>query len=201
MKVVMLAQEESRRLGSKFVGTEHVLLGLRGEGAGIAAQVLRAHKLSLRKLREEVGKLSIIGVGPSPIEIPFTVRAKTLLEVSWDTARELGHTYIGTEHLLLGLLSTHGCVAIQSLERLNIDVERIKTDVFEAMSLAAKRQQAANAIPPSKEAEKKAEIKASVTNLFSDSSIKAMELAQEEDRKSTRLNSSHSDRSRMPSSA
>ncbi|CAN5469476.1 hypothetical protein BH11CYA1_BH11CYA1_20130 [soil metagenome] len=193
IKVVMLAQEESRNLSREVVGTEHILLGLCGEGTGLAATVLRGHKLKLRELRIEVQKLSGKGKGVSPFSIPFTPRAKTLLETSWNAARDLGHTYIGTEHLLLGLLATDGCVGFHVLRKLNIDLEKMKSDVFLALKLGPKWQQLASTIPPPLTAQsqahtaglsrKEAEKQANVTKSFTDISIKAMELAQEECRK------------------
>ena len=104
IKVIMLAQEEARRLGHNFVGTEQILLGLIGEGTGIAAKTLKSMGVNLKDARVEVEKIIGRGSGFVAVEIPFTPRAKRVLELSWDEARQLGHNYIGTEHLLLGLI-------------------------------------------------------------------------------------------------
>ena len=103
IKVIMLAQEEARRLGHNFVGTEQILLGLIGEGTGVAAKVLKSMGVNLKDSRVEVEKIIGRGSGFVAVEIPFTPRAKRVLELSLEEARQLGHNYIGTEHLLLGL--------------------------------------------------------------------------------------------------
>ena len=104
IKVIMLAQEEARRLGHNFVGTEQILLGLIGEGTGVAAKVLKSLGVNLKDSRIEVEKIIGRGSGFVAVEIPFTPRAKRVLELSLEEARQLGHNYIGTEHLLLGLI-------------------------------------------------------------------------------------------------
>lgn len=101
----MLAQEEARRLGHNFVGTEQILVGLIAEGSGLAARVLRAHGLDLKTTRAEVEKIIGRGSGFVAVEIPFTPDCKRLLEYSWEESRRLRHDYIGTEHLLLGFLT------------------------------------------------------------------------------------------------
>src|SRR5579883_907922 len=103
IKVIMLAQEEARRLGHTFVGTEQILLGLIGEGTGVAARTLKSMGVTLKDARIEVEAIIKHGPGTKP-DVPFTPRAKRLLEHSWSEARRLGHNYIGTEHLLLGLI-------------------------------------------------------------------------------------------------
>ena len=99
IKVIMLAQEEARRLGHNFVGTEQILLGLIGEGTGVAAKVLKSMGINLKDARIEVEKIIGRGSGFVAVEIPFTPRAKRVLELSLEEARQLGHNYIGTEHL------------------------------------------------------------------------------------------------------
>ncbi|KAL9991649.1 ATP-dependent Clp protease ATP-binding subunit ClpA CD4B [Helianthus debilis subsp. tardiflorus] len=118
IKVIMLAQEEARRLGHNFVGTEQILLGLIGEGTGIAAKVLQSMGISLKDTRVEVEKIIGRGSGFVAVEIPFTPRAKRVLELSLEEARQLGHNYIGSEHLLLGLLREGEGVAARVLENL-----------------------------------------------------------------------------------
>ncbi|KAL9270011.1 ATP-dependent Clp protease ATP-binding subunit ClpA homolog CD4A, chloroplastic-like protein [Drosera capensis] len=130
IKVVMLAQEESRRLGHNFVGTEQMLLGLIGEGTGIAAKVLKSMGINLKDARVEVEKIIGRGSGFVAVEIPFTPRAKSVLELSLDEARQLGHNYIGSEHLLLGVLREGEGVALRVLENLGADLSNIRTQVI-----------------------------------------------------------------------
>jgi ATP-dependent Clp protease ATP-binding subunit ClpC len=130
IKVVMLAQEEARRLGHNFVGTEQLLLGMIGEGTGIAAKVLKSQGVNLKEARVEVEKIIGRGSGFVAVEIPFTPRAKRVLELSLEEARHLGHHYIGTEHLLLGLLREGEGVAARVLENLGADATKIRTQVI-----------------------------------------------------------------------
>lgn len=130
IKVVMLAQEEARRLGHNFVGTEQILLGLIGEGTGIAAKVLKSMGINLKDARVEVEKIIGRGSGFVAVEIPFTPRAKRVLELSLEEARQLGHNYIGSEHLLLGLLREGEGVAARVLENLGADLSNIRTQVI-----------------------------------------------------------------------
>ncbi|HEY8531865.1 MAG TPA: Clp protease N-terminal domain-containing protein, partial [Limnochorda sp.] len=104
-KVVVLSQEEARRLGHNVVGTEHILLGLVAEGEGVAARALQQLGISLAGVRAEVEKVIGRGENPPVGQIGFTPRAKRVLELAFDEARQLGHTYIGTEHILLGLIA------------------------------------------------------------------------------------------------
>lgn len=130
IKVIMLAQEEARRLGHNFVGTEQILLGLVGEGTGIAAKTLKGMGVNLKEARAEVEKIIGRGSGFVAVEIPFTPRAKRVLELSWDEARQLGHNYIGTEHLLLGLIREGEGVAARVLENLGVDLAKVRTNVI-----------------------------------------------------------------------
>jgi len=130
IKVVMLAQEEARRLGHNFVGTEQIMLGLIGEGTGIAAKVLKSMGISLKEARVEVEKIIGRGSGFVAVEIPFTPRAKRVLELALEEARQLGHNYIGTEHLLLGLLREGEGVAARVLENLDADPAKIRSQVI-----------------------------------------------------------------------
>nr|YP_010873253.1 Clp protease ATP binding subunit [Nemalion vermiculare]WGV34303.1 Clp protease ATP binding subunit [Nemalion vermiculare] len=133
IKVIMLAQEEARRLGHNFVGTEQILLGLIGEGTGIAAQVLKSMNVNLKDARIEVEKIIGRGSGFVAVEIPFTPRAKRVLELSLEEARQLGHNYIGTEHLLMGLVREGEGVAARVLENLAVDVSSIRTEVIQML--------------------------------------------------------------------
>ena len=133
IKVIMLAQEEARRLGHNFVGTEQVLLGLIGEGTGVAAKTLKSMGVNLKDARTEVEKIIGRGSGFVAVEIPFTPRAKRVLELSWDEARQLGHNYIGTEHLLLGLIREGEGVAARVLENLGVDLNKIRSNVVKIL--------------------------------------------------------------------
>ncbi len=133
IKVIMLAQEEARRLGHNFVGTEQVLLGLIGEGTGIAAKTLKSMGVNLKDARIEVEKIIGRGSGFVAVEIPFTPRAKRVLELSWDEARQLGHNYIGTEHLLLGLIREGEGVAARVLENLGVDLNKVRSNVVKML--------------------------------------------------------------------
>ncbi|AFZ48403.1 ATPase AAA-2 domain protein [Cyanobacterium stanieri PCC 7202] len=130
IKVIMLAQEEARRLGHNFVGTEQILLGLIGEGTGVAAKVLKPMGVNLKDARIEVEKIIGRGSGFVAVEIPFTPRAKRVLELSLEEARQLGHNYIGTEHLLLGLIREGEGVAARVLENLGVDLGKVRTQVI-----------------------------------------------------------------------
>ncbi len=137
IKVIMLAQEEARRLGHNFVGTEQILLGLIGEGTGVAAKVLKSLGVNLKDSRIEVEKIIGRGSGFVAVEIPFTPRAKRVLELSLEEARQLGHNYIGTEHLLLGLIREGEGVAARVLENLNIDLSKVRTQVIRMLGETA----------------------------------------------------------------
>lgn len=135
IKVIMLAQEESRRLGHNFVGTEQILVGLIAQGKGIAARSLRAAGVNLKDALVAVEQRIGRGSGFVAVEIPFTPRAKRVLELAWQESKRLGHSYIGTEHLLLGLLYEGGGVAIEVLEKLDVDLEQLRTQVDAAARL------------------------------------------------------------------
>lgn len=130
IKVIMLAQEEARRLGHNFVGTEQILLGLIGEGTGIAAKTLKSMGVNLKDARVEVEKIIGRGSGFVAVEIPYTPRCKRLLEFAWDEARQLGHNYIGTEHILLGLIREGEGVAGRVLGNLNVDLTELRNQVL-----------------------------------------------------------------------
>ncbi|AHJ27483.1 ATP-dependent Clp protease ATP-binding subunit [Nodularia spumigena CS-584] len=130
IKVIMLAQEEARRLGHNFVGTEQILLGLIGEGTGVAAKVLAELGVTLKEARREVEKIIGRGSGFVPPEIPFTPKVKSLFEQSFREANSLGHNYINTEHLLLGLTEAGEGVAAKVLQNLGVDLKNVRTNVI-----------------------------------------------------------------------
>ena len=130
-RVVVLAQEEAGMLNHNYIGTEHLLLGLIGEGEGVAAKALQSLGISLDAVRQQVEE--IIGQGqqaPSG-HIPFTPRAKKVLELADREARALGHNYVGTEHLLLGLIREGDGVAAQVLVNLGADLNRVRQQVIQ----------------------------------------------------------------------
>jgi ATP-dependent Clp protease ATP-binding subunit ClpC len=129
-RVVVLAQEEARMLNHNYIGTEHILLGLSHEGEGVAAQTLQSLGISLRQVRQEVE--AIIGQGQSApsAHIPFTPRAKKVLELALREALQLNHDYIGTEHILLGVVREGEGVAAQILLRLGADLPRVRREVI-----------------------------------------------------------------------
>ena len=132
-RVVVLAQEEARMLNHNYIGTEHILLGLIHEGDGVAAKALESLGISLDAVRQQVEE--IIGQGqqaPSG-HIPFTPRAKKVLELSLREALQLGHDYIGTEHILLGLIREGDGVAAQVLVKLGTDLNRVRQQVIQLL--------------------------------------------------------------------
>src|ERR687885_410980 len=133
-RVVVLAQEEARMLNHNYIGTEHILLGLIHEGEGVAAKALESMGISLERVRQQVEE--IIGAGQSPPSghIPFTPRAKKVLELSLREALQLGHNYIGTEHILLGLIREGEGVAAQVLIKLGADLNRVRQQVIQLLS-------------------------------------------------------------------
>ncbi|MFM9157176.1 MAG: Clp protease N-terminal domain-containing protein, partial [Dolichospermum sp.] len=133
IRVIMLAQEEARRLGHNFVGTEQILLGLMGEGTGVAAKVLAELGVTLKEARREVEKIIGRGSGFVPPEIPFTPKVKSLFEQSFREAHSLGHNYINTEHLLLGLTEAGEGVAAKVLQNLGVDLPVIRAAVMKRL--------------------------------------------------------------------
>ncbi len=131
-KVMNLARQEAQRFNHEYLGTEHILLGLVQEGSGVAANVLRNMQVDLAKIRTEVEKL--VKTGPSMVtmgQLPFTPRAKKVLELSMEEAGNLGHNYIGTEHLLLGLIKENEGIAAKVLTNLGVKLEDVREEVLE----------------------------------------------------------------------
>ncbi|MFM7738060.1 MAG: Clp protease N-terminal domain-containing protein, partial [Planctomycetota bacterium] len=130
-KVMQLANQEAQRFNHEYIGTEHMLLGLVKEGTGVAANVLKNLDVDLRKIRLEVEKL--VQSGPEMItmgKLPQTPRAKKVIEYSMEEARNLNHNFVGTEHLLLGLLREHEGVAAQVLMNLGLKLEDVREEVL-----------------------------------------------------------------------
>jgi ATP-dependent Clp protease ATP-binding subunit ClpC len=142
-RVVVLAQEEARMLRHDYIGTEHILLGLVREGGGVAAQALESINISLEDVRRQVEEIIGLGQGVPTGHIPFTPRAKKVLEYSLREALQLGHTYIGTEHILLGLVRESEGVAAQVLVRYGANLDQVRHTVIELLSGYAVGQSAA----------------------------------------------------------
>src|SRR6266446_2033735 len=132
-KVMQLANQEAQRFNHEYIGTEHILLGLVKEGSGVAANVLKNLDVDLRKIRLEVEKIVQTGSGGDMVtmgKLPHTPRAKKVIEYSIEEARNLNHNYVGTEHLLLGLLREQEGVAAQVLMNLNLKLEEVREEVL-----------------------------------------------------------------------
>jgi ATP-dependent Clp protease ATP-binding subunit ClpC len=130
-KVMQLANQETQRFCHEYVGTEHILLGLIKEGSGVAANVLKNLDLDLRTVRVEVAKL--VQSGPDMVtkgKLPQTPRAKKVIEYSMEEARNLNHNYVGTEHILLGLLREQEGVAAQVLTNLGLKLDEVRQEVL-----------------------------------------------------------------------
>src|ERR671916_3326755 len=130
-KVMALANQEAQRFNHEYIGTEHILLGLIKEGSGVAANVLKNLDVDLRKIRLEVEKL--VQSGPDMVtmgKLPQTPRAKKVIEYSMEEARHLNHNYVGTEHILLGLLREQEGVAAQVLMNLGLKLEEVREEVL-----------------------------------------------------------------------
>jgi ATP-dependent Clp protease ATP-binding subunit ClpC len=132
-RVVVLAQEEARLLNHNYIGTEHILLGLIREGEGVAAKALESLGISLDAVRQQVEKIIGRGQQAPSGHIPFTPRAKKVLELSLREAKALGHNYIGTEHILLGLIREGSGVAAQVLVKLGADLNRARQQVVQLL--------------------------------------------------------------------
>jgi ATP-dependent Clp protease ATP-binding subunit ClpC len=134
-RVVVLAQDEARMLDHNYIGTEHILLGLIHEGDGVAAKTLESFGISLDAVRRQVEEIIGRGRGPASAgHIPFTPRAKKVLEMSLREALDLGHTYIGTEHILLGLIREGDGVAAQVLVGMGVGLDRARQQVIQVLT-------------------------------------------------------------------
>jgi ATP-dependent Clp protease ATP-binding subunit ClpA len=174
-RVVVLAQEEARMLNHNYIGTEHLLLGLAHEGEGVAAKTLESLGISLATIRQQVEEIIGKGVQAPAGHIPFTPRAKTVLELSLREALQLDHNYIGTEHILLGLIREGEGVAAQVLVRLGADLDRVRLRVIKLLeAYSAKEPSAAREGDPGPAT--------SMFDRFTDRSRRVVVLAQEEAR-------------------
>src|SRR5580700_2752204 len=143
-KVMALANQEAQRFNHEYIGTEHILLGLVKEGSGVGANVLKNLDVDLRKIRNEVEKL--VKSGPDMVtmgKLPQTPRAKKVIEYAIEEARNLNHNYVGTEHLLLGLLREHDGVAAQVLMNLNLKLEEVREEVLNLLGAGVETEEPA----------------------------------------------------------
>src|SRR4028119_1707354 len=143
-KVMALANQEAQRLNHEYIGTEHILLGLVKAGSGVGANVLKNLDGDLRKVRLEVEKL--VKSGPDMVtmgKLPQTPRAKKVIEYAIEEARNLNHNYVGTEHLLLGLLREHDGVAAQVLMNLNLKLEEVREEVLNLLGAGVEAEEPA----------------------------------------------------------
>src|SRR4051794_28711766 len=146
-KGMLLANQEAQRFNHEYIGTEHILLGLIKEGAGVAANVLTALDLDLRKIRLEVEKIVMHGPGGEQIvmgRLPHTPRSKKVIEYAIEEARSLNHNYVGTEHLLLGLLREHDGVAAQVLMNLGLKLEEVREEVLNLLGAGVENEEPAS---------------------------------------------------------
>src|SRR5688572_13204349 len=149
-KVMNLARQEAQRLNHEYIGTEHILLGLVQEGSGVAANVLKNLDIDLKKIRQEVEKL--VKAGPSMVtmgQLPFTPRAKKVLELALEEASNLGHNYIGTEHILLGLIRERDGKAAKVLTNLSVKLETVREEVLDFLGADVPQSEGAEKEPPS----------------------------------------------------
>ncbi len=133
-KVILLAKQEAKRFNHDYIGTEHILLGLLREGEGVAAAVLQSLGMNLNNIRLEIEKL--VQIGPTTVvtgDLPFTPKAKKVMELAMEEARALGHNYIGTEHLLLGLIREGEGVASQVFTNMGLDIEKVREEVIKLL--------------------------------------------------------------------
>ena len=133
-RVVVLAQEEARLLDHNYIGTEHLLLGLIDEGEGVACRALESLGVDADRIRNEMVRIVGRGPGPAAGHIPFTPQAKKILELALREALQLGHNYIGTEHILLGLIGADGGVSAEVLQELGVDANHVRQAVVQNLS-------------------------------------------------------------------
>src|SRR5216683_659695 len=143
-KVMQLANQEAQRFKHEYIGTEHILLGLAKEGAGVAANVLKNLDINLEKIRREVEKIVVFGPDEVTMgKLPQTPRAKKVIEYAIEEARNLNHNYVGTEHLLLGLLREHDGVAAQVLMNLGLKLEEVREEVLNLLGAGVENEEPA----------------------------------------------------------
>ncbi len=166
-KVMALANQEAQRFNHEYIGTEHILLGLVKEGSGVGANVLKNLGVDLRKVRLEVEKL--VKSGPEMVtmgKLPQTPRAKRVIEYAIEEARQLNHNYVGTEHLLLGLLREQDGVAAQVLMNLGLKLDDVREEVLNLLGAGVETEEASAMAPPGELASKKGKSKTPALDSF-----------------------------------
>lgn len=159
-RVIMLAQEEAKRMNHDYLGTEHILLGIVALGEGVAAQILANFGVDAKKVRNEIEKF--IGPGDNLVqlgEIPFTPRAKKAIEYAIEEAQAMGHSYVGTEHLLLGLLREEDGVAARVLENLGVKIEAVRDEILSTLGEIPGHETSFTPKPPPSGAATKTKVK------------------------------------------
>ncbi len=136
-KVIVLARDEAERFNHNYLGTEHILLGILRDGEGIAIQAIENLGIDIEELRKEVESLLMMGEGRPIKEIAFTARARKVFELAWDESQAMGHNYVGTEHLLLGLLREGGGIAATVLRKSGLEVELMREEIISLVSRGA----------------------------------------------------------------
>jgi ATP-dependent Clp protease ATP-binding subunit ClpC len=139
-RVLVYAQEEARELGHDFIGTEHILLGLIREGDGMAAKALGALEITYDAVREKVTVLTELASNSSPGSPPFTPRAKKVMEMALRESIRFDHNYVGTEHLLLGIVRQDDCTAVRTLNDLGFEMSDIESQVVQLISSPSNRE-------------------------------------------------------------
>ena len=173
-KVMQLANQEAQRFNHEYIGTEHILLGLVKEGSGVAANVLKNLDVDLRKIRLEVEKIVQTGPGGDQVvlgKLPHTPRAKKVIEYSVEEARNLNHNYVGTEHLLLGLLREQEGVAAQVLMNLGLKLEDVREEVMNLLGCTGHPESAPTRFERRTEVATEAEI-IQAARAFSEAAVK-----------------------------
>jgi ATP-dependent Clp protease ATP-binding subunit ClpC len=151
-KVMGLARQEAQRFNHDYIGTEHILLGLIQEGSGVAADVLKNLDVDPKRIRQEIEKLVSHGTTMVTMgQLPFTPRAKKVLELALEEASNLGHNYIGTEHLLLGLIREQEGIAAQVLQNLNVRLEDVREEVLELLGAEVQGQETEEEAEPAQQ--------------------------------------------------
>ncbi len=166
-KVMALANQEAQRFNHEYIGTEHILLGLVKEGSGVGANVLKNLQVDLRKVRLEVEKL--VKSGPETVtmgKLPQTPRAKRVIEYAIEEARQLNHNYVGTEHLLLGLLREQDGVAAQVLMNLGLKLDDVREEVLNLLGAGVESEEASTMAPPGEAPGKKGKSKTPALDSF-----------------------------------
>ena len=177
IKAIMLGQEEARRMGHNFVGTEYLLLGLIGQRHGIAAKALKRSRVTLRKTRKEIELYIGRGTGYVASEIPFTPRAKRVLEIAIQEGKDLNQNFVGTEHLLLAVIGDPNAIAMRTLNKMNIDTYKLRNFVLQGIE--ENQDEAIRALTPQEKAMRAREKNGSPTPTLDEYSVNITKTAIE----------------------